>query len=208
MRLWRLSKHWVQRKMQSVKDSKTTVLYETRICCDNMKASTEVTFSSYWTEVPSTTKRQPHSRVTILEHSKAHHDHCSVVSLQPTNRIIRYIYTTVSGQYSYADWLECNLFRESVPPFFIGFYPDKDAREYANVMNTWYVCPLSPMCTSCGSFTPTVMDPKQHPVRFIHWRFQSFDLPKLVNQVFTTRLFCTLHNSYLNKHVTKQNHVT
>jgi len=107
-------KAWnVWRKMQSVKDSKTTVLYNKKICCNKMKASSEDTFNStYCTEVQSTTKGQAHAKYSVSLYCQRAppYDHCCVVSLQPRH-IIRYTYTIVSGQYYYADWRKCNVYR-------------------------------------------------------------------------------------------------
>jgi hypothetical protein len=144
-------KAWnISRIMQSGKDSKTTALYNTRICCDKRKHplnSPSVQHTEQKYNPRQWGKHTPGLTVSLYAETTPPDDHCCVVSLQPSH-IIRYIDTIVSGQCYYADWRECNAFRETVPPYisFFALYPDKAAGEQDDVWNTWNVCPLNPVC--------------------------------------------------------------
>ena len=131
-------------------------------------------------------------------------DQRCVVSLQ-TIHTIRYIYTIVSGQYYCADWRECNVFRETVPPYiFFRIVPLKGC---------WWT-------SRCLEYVRRLSSP---PNVLIMWllhtdRVQSKRAPctddfKCLNFLELTRSSrhgCFAHwiSFYLNKRVTKQYHIT
>ena len=103
-------------------------------------------------------------------------DQRCVVSLQPTRHTIRYIYTTVSGQYCYADWRECNVFRETVSPYIFfrnlprqSFWWTSRCLEYVRRLSS----------TQGANHVAPSHEPCSIQINALHWRFQKFELLKL-----------------------------